>query len=353
MSFLLLLYAIIANLLLRRAPTAAAANITAVFAFGDSILDSGNNNHLVTAFRADHRPYGQDLPEKTPTGRFSDGKLTTDFIVSLLGLKEMLPPYLDPALNDTGLLTGASFASAGSGLDDLTARAVNVLTMGDQLELFEKGLVRIRRKVGAKRGRHVVGNGLFVIAVGSNDVARSYYGLPFMKTFTTSGYHDFLLKNFESFILRLYKMGARKFGLSGLPPVGCLPIQMTLNLSPANFLKRVCVNQQNVDSQAYNTKLQALISRLQVRLKGSKIAYFDAFKPMMDMINNPQKYGIEHTMKGCCGMGLLEEGPLCNELTPTCPNPSNYLFWDAIHPSQKAYHTLAKVFHNNVLPLLL
>nr|GMD65003.1 GDSL esterase/lipase At2g40250 [Ipomoea batatas]GME12660.1 GDSL esterase/lipase At2g40250 [Ipomoea batatas] len=291
MSFLLLFYAIIANLLLRRAPIAAAAKITAVFAFGDSILDSGNNNHLVTAFRADHRPYGQDLPEKTPTGRFSDGKLTTDFIVSFLGIKEMLPPYLDPALNDTGLLTGASFASAGSGLDDLTARAVNVLTMGDQLKLFQKGLERIRRKVGAKRGRRVVGNGLFVIAVGSNDVARSYYGLPFMKTFTSSGYHDFLLKNFESFILRLYKMGARKFGLSGLPPVGCLPIQMTLNLSPDNFLKRVCVNQQNVDSQAYNTKLQALISRLQGRLKGSKIAYFDAFKPMMDMINNPQKYG--------------------------------------------------------------
>lgn len=58
-------------------------------------------------------------------------------------------------------------------------------------------------------------------------------------------------------------------------------------------------------------------------------------------------------MKGCCGTGLLEEGPLCNELTPTCPNPSNYLFWDAIHPSQKAYHTLAKVFQKNVLPLLL
>lgn len=87
-------------------------------------------------------------------------------------------------------------------------------------------------------------------------------------------------------------MGARRFGLSGLPPVGCLPIQMTLNISPANnFVKRVCVNQQNVDSQAYNTKLQALISRLQVRLKGSKFAYFDAFKPLMDMIKNPQKYG--------------------------------------------------------------
>lgn len=114
----------------------------------------------------------------------------------------MLPAYLDPGLNDTGLLTGASFASGGSGLDDVTARAASVMTMGDQLKLFEKGLERIERRVGVKQGRHVVGNALFIIAVGSNDVARNFYGLPFRKTYTSSStYHDFLLKNLESIIL--------------------------------------------------------------------------------------------------------------------------------------------------------
>ncbi|KAJ8499105.1 hypothetical protein OPV22_009657 [Ensete ventricosum] len=63
-------------------------NITAVFAFGDSTLDAGNNNHLHTLFRADYAPYGRDLPTHRPSGR-----LITDFLVSSLGLKKLLPPY--------------------------------------------------------------------------------------------------------------------------------------------------------------------------------------------------------------------------------------------------------------------
>jgi len=40
--------------------------------------------------------------------------------VSYLGLKELLPPYLDPNLSDKEIVTGVSFASAGSGFDPLT-----------------------------------------------------------------------------------------------------------------------------------------------------------------------------------------------------------------------------------------
>jgi len=39
---------------------------------------------------------------------------------SYLGLKELVPPYLDPNLSDKELVTGVSFASAGSGFDPLT-----------------------------------------------------------------------------------------------------------------------------------------------------------------------------------------------------------------------------------------
>lgn len=40
---------------------------------------------------------------------------------SYIGLKkELLPPYLDPNLNIEELMTGVSFASAGSGFDPLT-----------------------------------------------------------------------------------------------------------------------------------------------------------------------------------------------------------------------------------------
>jgi len=41
---------------------------------------------------------------------------------SYAGLKEFVPAYLDTTLNVAELMTGVSFASAGSGYDPLTPR---------------------------------------------------------------------------------------------------------------------------------------------------------------------------------------------------------------------------------------
>lgn len=51
------------------------------FIFGDSLVDNGNNNGLISAARADYYPYGIDLGR--PTGRFSNGKTTVDEIGKL------------------------------------------------------------------------------------------------------------------------------------------------------------------------------------------------------------------------------------------------------------------------------
>lgn len=46
----------------------------------------------------------------------------------MLGIKDSMPPYLDPNLKIEDLLTGVCFASAGSGYDPLTIElAVNFL----------------------------------------------------------------------------------------------------------------------------------------------------------------------------------------------------------------------------------
>lgn len=43
-------------------------------------------------------------------------------VASYLGIKDHLPPYLDLSLGKEELMTGVSFASAGSGFDPLTAQ---------------------------------------------------------------------------------------------------------------------------------------------------------------------------------------------------------------------------------------
>lgn len=62
---------------------APQAEARAFFVFGDSLVDSGNNNYLVTTARADSPPYGIDYPTHRPTGRFSNGLNIPDLISRL------------------------------------------------------------------------------------------------------------------------------------------------------------------------------------------------------------------------------------------------------------------------------
>lgn len=59
-----------------------SSTIKALFIFGDSTVDSGNNNYIDTIpeNKADYKPYGQNGFFDKPTGRFSDGRVIVDFI---------------------------------------------------------------------------------------------------------------------------------------------------------------------------------------------------------------------------------------------------------------------------------
>lgn len=75
--------------------------------------------------------------------------------------------------------------------------------------------------------------------------------------------------------------------VAGLPPVGCLPIQITAK-SP--FLRK-CIEEENFDAQSYNAKLTRLLKQVQAALSGSKVLYSDTYHPFMHMIKHPKKYG--------------------------------------------------------------
>ncbi|PHT31995.1 hypothetical protein CQW23_28332 [Capsicum baccatum] len=91
------------------------AEARAFFVFGDSLVDNGNNNYLVTSARADSPPYGIDYPTHRVTGRFSNGLNMPDIISEQLGMEPTLP-YLAPELTGERLLVGANFASAAVGI---------------------------------------------------------------------------------------------------------------------------------------------------------------------------------------------------------------------------------------------
>ncbi|KAJ4824756.1 hypothetical protein Tsubulata_024387 [Turnera subulata] len=321
----------------------------AILVFGDSTVDSGNNNYIPTIFRANFYPYGKDYENHTPTGRFSDGKLVPDMIASSLGIKEAVPPFLMPNLSDHEILTGVTFASAGSGFDDLTTFASHGIPVLKQLQLFKSYKQRLERLVGRRKASKIIGDALVMLSAGTNDFAINYYDIPTRKLqFDVSGYQDFILTRLQNFTKELYNLGCRSMVIIGLPPIGCLPIQMTAKLQDP--FHRHCLENQNADAQSYNQKLVKLLLQTKATLKGSRLEYGDIYGLTMHMINNPQKYGFVETKRGCCGTGLVEGSILCNSLTPTCEKPSTFLFWDSIHPTQATYQYIAKYILKNVLP---
>jgi len=55
-------------------------NFPAFYVIGDSLVDSGNNNHLTTMVKSNFPPYGSDFEGGKATGRFSNGKTIADYI---------------------------------------------------------------------------------------------------------------------------------------------------------------------------------------------------------------------------------------------------------------------------------
>lgn len=70
-----------------------ADGFSALFVFGDSLLDPGNGIHLdattnsrlpIFLIDSNHPPYGRDLPSHQPSGRYSNGLVATDILGNLL-----------------------------------------------------------------------------------------------------------------------------------------------------------------------------------------------------------------------------------------------------------------------------
>jgi phospholipase/lecithinase/hemolysin len=96
------------------ATAAAKASVPCMYVFGDSLVDNGNNNNMLSLARANYRPYGVDFHEGPP-GRFTNGRTMVDFLSEMLGIRPpLLPPYATAAPAD--LPRGVNFASGASGI---------------------------------------------------------------------------------------------------------------------------------------------------------------------------------------------------------------------------------------------
>ncbi|KAF2301098.1 hypothetical protein GH714_020186 [Hevea brasiliensis] len=314
--------------------------VPAIITFGDSAVDVGNNDYLLTIFKANYPPYGRDFINHEPTGRFCNGKLATDITAETLGFKTYPPAYLSPDASGKNLLIGANFASAASGYDEKAATLNHAIPLSQQLHYFKEYKSKLAKVAGCNKSASIIKDALYLLSAGSSDFLQNYYVNPLLnKLYTPDQYGSLLVGAFTSFVKDLYGSGARRLGVTSLPPLGCLPAARTL----FGFHESGCVSRINADAQQFNKKINSAATSLQKQLPDLRIVVFDIFKPLYDLVISPSANGFVEAKRGCCGTGTIETTILlCNPKSPgTCPNATQYVFWDSVHPSQAANQVLA------------
>lgn len=85
----------------------------------------------------------------------------------------------------------------------------------------------------------------------------------------------------------LYSLGARKIGVTTLPPLGCLPAAITIFGNHSEG----CVAKLNRDAVSFNNKLNATSQRLQRKLSGLILVVLDIYQPLYDVVQKPSDKG--------------------------------------------------------------
>ncbi|KAL0446809.1 UNVERIFIED_CONTAM: GDSL esterase/lipase 6 [Sesamum latifolium] len=315
----------------------AGSSAPAIFIFGDSIFDAGNNhyNPNCTA-QADFPPYGSDYFHR-PTGRFTNGRTVPDFISEFIGIP-LQKPFLELQLeivNGTRKnypSNGINFASAGSGVLLATNNESGVTPIQVQLQQFQT-LVEQNQI-----DRKILKESLFFLESGSNDIFNYFF--PFdTPTLTPDAYVRSMLTEVRKVVDTIYKLGARKIALFALGPVGCVPARVLLPGSPVAR----CYGKMNKMVKNYNLGLQDVVKSLPVRYPGAVGVYGAVYKTVQTFRANPKLYGFADVESGCCGYGSLGGELQCGKEGYTvCKNPNEYLFWDFFHPSERTYKLISK-----------
>ncbi|XP_027149277.1 GDSL esterase/lipase At4g28780 [Coffea eugenioides] len=313
-------------------PQAEAAR--AFFVFGDSLVDNGNNNYLLTTARADSPPYGIDYPTHRPTGRFSNGYNIPDLISQALGAESTLP-YLSPELNGEKLLVGANFASAGIGiLNDTGIQFANIIRIAQQLELFARYQQRLGALIGADQAEQRVNQALVLITLGGNDYVNNYFLTPLSARrlqYNIQDYSVFLISEYRKILLRLYELGARRVLVTGTGPIGCVPGELATRSRNGE-----CAEEPQQAAATFNPLLIQMIQGLNQDLGSNVFVAVNAMQMQNDFITNPRAFGFVTSKVACCGQGAFNGVGLCTAASNLCPDRNVYAFWDPFHPSERA-----------------
>ncbi|GAV89065.1 Lipase_GDSL domain-containing protein, partial [Cephalotus follicularis] len=299
------------------------------FIFGDSLVDDGNNNDIDTRAKCNYPPYGIDFPSgPNATGRFTNSLTAADIIAELLGFENYIPPFAMTKDPNVDILSGVNYASGASGIRDETGQqSGTVISLNKQLLNHQITVERIKLMLGDNSTAYL-NKCLYSVGMGSNDYINNYFMPQYYPTshrYNQTQYADVLIQQYSQQIRTLYNYGARKIALIGVGLIGCTPNAIATYGTNSSL----CVDVMNNASLTFNEKLKLLVDQLSNTLTDAKFIYINSLGISASI--NVTAAGFTITNHGCCN---ITKYGLCDPYQSPCPNRSQYVFWDAFHPTE-------------------
>ncbi|XP_012700963.1 GDSL esterase/lipase At5g55050 [Setaria italica] len=336
----------------RTVAAGARSPATAMYVFGSSILDVGNNNYLpgASVARANRRYNGIDFPSSIPTGRFSNGYNIADYVAKSMGFASSPPAYLSLApssgpLVQNAVANGISYASGGAGILDST-NAGNTIRLSKQVQYFGTTKAKMVAALGPNVANALLSRSIFLIGIGNNDMyvfesaERAQNRSAVEQRRETAVLYGNLISNYTATMRELYSMGARKFAIVNIGLLGCVPAVRVL--SPTGE----CWDSLNQLAGGFNEALRPWLAGLARRLPGLAYSLADLFAFTRDTLADPQASGYTEVAGACCGGGRLRGEAQCSPNSTLCANRDQHVFWDRAHFSQRTAFLIAQAFCN-------
>jgi len=157
----------------------------------------------------------------------------------------------------------------------------DVIPMSMQLEHFSEVVERMAQLSGQKKTESLLRRSIFFISTGSND----------MFEYSASPGDDIeflgaLVAAYKQYILALYEMGARKFSVISIPPLGCIPSQRLRRLKQLGT--QGCFDPLNDLSLRSYPMLAGMLKQLSYEMPDMAYSLANAYAMVSFVFENPR-----------------------------------------------------------------
>lgn len=288
---------------------AKAASFSTIYAFGDSLSDTGNDFNVTKASKL-----GVGLPPSPYfDGRFSNGPVWVENLASKLGLT------ISPSTAGGNNFAYGGAESGSENVGNTLLKPLGVTLPGLQQE--------VQSFIGGLPYQDADSKALYTVWAGGND----YLGGA--QTTDTQ-----TIENLLNAVTSLNDAGAKNILVGNLPDLGKIP--RTLNTPAAPALSAL--------SKQHNSDLALALANLsQDRGSDINIISLDVYSTFESIIADPEKYGFTNVTEACLN-------PSSFPLTPCSDQKSiqdQYFSWDGLHPTEPGHQLIAEAAFSAVQPV--